>query len=404
MLGFNGFLLDCSLLQQFGINLNNVKYRNKIMKRFYLISVMFFLILGLSSVVLATEPIQKCGLNIFFVKSECDDFGYEKAYLQCCDGYEEELENGCNLPETWRKIAETACDGHCVNTTIKAIEPPKSVSEGYIRQRMMEPPEPFTSVECKIIDDLLERYAEDISNLRKAELEGDEQKVAEIRNTITRSKQQIAEYTEKCQAQVSSPDALISAPTLETKTLKQGIEEIKAVEISNLARISIKPGEININNVTEKTTHKRILVDVGNKQINIMPRETEVVIKDGNFEVTAEEVSVKENSLKIGNSSVKVVPSQVLEKHRIIMPRSIELKEENEKAVYKIRLEEKRWLLGFIPVKVETTLTTDASDIEAEIIKKESPWWAFLTFNRMPVSSFGNVKPPPTSLGEKELP
>ena len=56
-----------------------------------------------------------------------------------------------------------------------------------------------------------------------------------------------------------------------------------------------------------------------------------------------------------------------------------ELKEENARAVYKIKTDEGRKLLGFIPVKVEKILTIDAANTEAKIIEEESPWWTFLT-------------------------
>ncbi len=358
------------------------------MKRLCLILVMLFLLLGLSAVVPATESIQKCGLNIFFVRDECDELGYRKAYFLCCDGYEEEHgdDTTCELPETWQEIAETVCAGHCITITPKAIEP-IDLEKG-IQPRMAGPPQPFTSAECNIINDLLEHYSEAILDLRNAELEGNEQEITEIRNTITRFKQQIAEYSEKCQAQINALP-------------EENIQEIKTVEINSSSQIRIKPGEMNIDNVTLKTTDRRILVNVGDRQINIRPRETEVVINDGNLLVTAEEVSIEENTLRIGNSDVKVAPTDVLAKYEITKPSSIDLMEENGKAVYKIRIQENRRLFGFIPIKVRTMLTIDAFDIQAEIIKKEAPWWAFLTFGGTKDFGFKELKPKPSSLGEE---
>ncbi|MDY6866085.1 MAG: hypothetical protein SVY15_08985, partial [Halobacteriota archaeon] len=60
-------------------------------------------------------------------------------------------------------------------------------------------------------------------------------------------------------------------------------------------------------------------------------------------------------------------------------PKELELKEENAKAVYKIKVEEDRKLLGFIPVEIEKELTADATNPETGIIEEEMPWWAFLT-------------------------
>jgi hypothetical protein len=57
----------------------------------------------------------------------------------------------------------------------------------------------------------------------------------------------------------------------------------------------------------------------------------------------------------------------------------MELKEENATAVYKIKADENRKLLGLIPIKVNKTITVDAANTEVEIIEENSPWWAFLT-------------------------
>ena len=72
------------------------------------------------------------------------------------------------------------------------------------------------------------------------------------------------------------------------------------------------------------------------------------------------------------------MPSAAIEEIRV-EPKEIELKEENARAVYKIRTTESRKLLGFIPVKVERILTVDAASTEAKIIEEAKPWWAFLT-------------------------
>ena len=72
------------------------------------------------------------------------------------------------------------------------------------------------------------------------------------------------------------------------------------------------------------------------------------------------------------------MPSAAIERIRV-EPKEIELKEENDRAVYKIRAAESRKLLGFIPMKLERALTVDAASTEAEVIEEKRPWWAFLT-------------------------
>lgn len=155
-------------------------------------------------------------------------------------------------------------------------------------------------------------------------------------------------------------------------------EEINAAEIGGLTEIKISRGEIKANDVAITTTGKKILVDVGTKQLSMEPTETQVLIRDEDLKVTAEEISVKDATLMVGNSEVKLAASDVVDKLKI-SPKSIELKEENTKAVYKIKVDENRNLLGFIPIQVENSLTIDAANSEAGIIGEELPWWAFLT-------------------------
>ena len=87
---------------------------------------------------------------------------------------------------------------------------------------------------------------------------------------------------------------------------------------------------------------------------------------------------IENEALLVGDSEVKLRPGTIIENIEI-EPKEIELKEENAKAVYIIKADESRKLFGFIPIKVEKTITVDAEDAEAKIIKEKRPWWAFLT-------------------------
>ena len=103
-----------------------------------------------------------------------------------------------------------------------------------------------------------------------------------------------------------------------------------------------------------------------------------MIINDGDLEIKAPELSIENDVLRVGNSEVKLVPSTVLEKINV-EAKEMELIEENSRAVYKIKTDEKRKLLGFIPMEVKNTLTVDATSTDTEVIKEERPWWAFLT-------------------------
>ena len=163
------------------------------------------------------------------------------------------------------------------------------------------------------------------------------------------------------------------------ESLLKNKDEIKLEEISSIVEtVEIRPGEIKAGNVVVTTVNKKIGIKVNGKDLKIMPTETQVIIQDGNLKIKASELSIKKEVLKVGNSEVQLTASDVVEKIKV-EPKEIELKEENAKAVYKIKVDEDRKLLGFIPVEVEKDLTVDATNQKAEIVKEEYPWWVFMT-------------------------
>jgi len=143
-----------------------------------------------------------------------------------------------------------------------------------------------------------------------------------------------------------------------------------------VTKISVSAGEINADNVQIRTIGKKVLASINNKPISIEPTEKEVLIKDENLDVNAVAVSIQENVLRVGNSEVKLTASDVVDKLKIT-PKEIELMEENAKAVYKIKAEENRKLLGFIPIKIGNALTADAEN--GNVLEEQKPWYTFLT-------------------------
>ncbi len=154
-------------------------------------------------------------------------------------------------------------------------------------------------------------------------------------------------------------------------------KEIEAGELGNLiTEIKVSQGEIKADDIVVKTTKKKILMRIGDKPISIEPTEEDVLIRDSGLEVKAREVSIKENVLRVGEANVGLAASYVAEKLKV-SPKSVTLKEENEKAVYKMEVEEPRKLFGFIPLIIQKTLTTDANN--GNLLKERRPWYAFLT-------------------------
>ncbi len=156
-------------------------------------------------------------------------------------------------------------------------------------------------------------------------------------------------------------------------------DEIRAEEVSGLVEIiEVRPGEVQMDKVVVKTVDKRVIARVNNKDVEIKPMEAQVIIHDENLVIKAPELFIENEVLRTANAEIKLMPSTIVERTRI-EPEEIELREENAKAVYRIRTNERRKLFGLIPLTVENTLTVDAENTEVDIIKEEKPWWAFFT-------------------------
>jgi hypothetical protein len=201
---------------------------------------------------------------------------------------------------------------------------------------------------------------------------------------------EITDYYRLRIAEIAIEEAEIEKQIASLKELRNEIDklieeliksksEISAEEVSGLVEtIEVRPGEVKMDKVVVKTVDKSIVARLDNKELAIKPTEAQVIIRDENLEIKAPELSIENEVLRVGTSEVKVSPAAVIEEINL-QPVEMELKEENATAVYKIKTDESRKLLGFIPIKVKKTLTVDAASTEVEIIEEESPWWAFLT-------------------------
>jgi hypothetical protein len=133
-----------------------------------------------------------------------------------------------------------------------------------------------------------------------------------------------------------------------------------------------------MDKVTVATTNKKVTARISNRDLEIKPAIARVIVNDGAVEVNASEISIENEALKVGNSEVKLMPSAAVSTANIT-PKEMELAEEDDRPVYRIKSDEDRKLFGFINVNVETTTTVDASNTNADVIKTQRPWWAFLT-------------------------
>lgn len=174
----------------------------------------------------------------------------------------------------------------------------------------------------------------------------------------------------------------------ELKTLRDEIDGLisnliksrKELEISELdtlvKEVTISRGEIKADDISVKTTEKKMLVNVGGRPVSIEPTASQVIIRDKGLEVNTDEVTIKENILSVGGVDVKMSASEVTEKLGLT-PQTIELKEEDAKAVYTMKIEERRKLFGFIPFNSQKIVTADAKN--GNSLSEQVPWYNFLT-------------------------
>jgi hypothetical protein len=201
---------------------------------------------------------------------------------------------------------------------------------------------------------------------------------------------EITDYYRVRIAEIATEERAIEEKIAELKELRSEIDElieelikskaeVSVEEVSGLVeRIEVRPGEVCMDGVVVKTIDKSVVARIDNKNVAIKPTETQVIIRDGNLTVKTLGLSIENEALQVGDSEVNLRPGSIAGVIKI-EPKEIELKEENAKAVYKIKADEDRKLFGFIPVKVEKTLTLDAANTEVKITEEERPWWTFLT-------------------------
>lgn len=262
---------------------------------------------------------------------------------------DEELkkENGFSKTEIEKILAELAAGiekvkAQCKNQKTMEAKPTES-----LRQNVVEPVKPVAVESGQEIDTYYKAKIEEITASENTEKQI--VKLKTLRNEI---------------------DELVT-------NLIKSRKEMEASEFKDLAEeVRVSKGEIKADNVSVETTGKKILVDVGGKSISVEPTATQVLIKDKNLEVTATEVSIKGEVLKVGNIEVKLAASAVAEKLNIA-PKSVELKEQGEKAIYEMKVPERRRLFGFIPLTISNTITANAEN--GDVMGERRPWYSFLT-------------------------
>ncbi len=230
---------------------------------------------------------------------------------------------------------------------------------------------------------------EKIKNQCNVQNQGGQSMVATetVKPVVTGSGQEIDAYykteIEKITASANIQDQIQKLKALRgeidglIEKLLQGRKEVEIGELNNLVNeVTVSAGQIKADDMAIKTTEKKILIDIGNTAISIEPTRNNVLIKDNGLEVNTVGVSIKENVMSVGDAEVKMAASDVAQKLNL-SPNSVELKAENQQAVYEMKTNENRKLFGFINVNVQKTTTADAQN--GNLLKEKLPWYSFLT-------------------------
>jgi len=146
-------------------------------------------------------------------------------------------------------------------------------------------------------------------------------------------------------------------------------------------KIKVTPNKISADNVDVMVTDKKIKIKFKDRELELENEGGKVTLKDGNFNATAEELSVSpDGNLSFKDKDIKTLPRELMAKLKGDA-KKIEIKLDNEdRPVYRVTAYEAKNLLGFIPVTVEKEVIVDASSDDATVIEETRPWWAYLAF------------------------
>ncbi len=201
---------------------------------------------------------------------------------------------------------------------------------------------------------------------------------------------EILSYYKKKMTSIMEPKADIEDRISNLKQLRNEIDNLisdlikSRDEISTegmegiIKEIKIMPKKIEADDVVVLTTNKKILTKIAEQNVEISLSETQVSISDSGVKANAKEISIKDGVVKVGVTPVNVRPSQIMDKITL-MPEEIELKEEKGIAVYKVKADEKRKILGIIPIEIRKEITIDATNSSANIVGEKGVWWGFIT-------------------------
>jgi len=198
-------------------------------------------------------------------------------------------------------------------------------------------------------------------------------------------------YKEKVQNLMEKAEGIeqkISALKEVRKEIDAMIEElIRKKQDLNLSemegvvdKIKVTPNKISADKVDVMVT-KKIKIKIDDREMELDNMGGKVTLQDGNFTVTAAELSVSpDGNLSFKDKDINTLPREMMAKIKGLAKKMEIRLDDDDRPVYSVTTGEAKNLLGFIPVMVEKETIVDASSDDAEVIGQTGPWWGFLAF------------------------
>ena len=245
----------------------------------------------------------------------------------------------------------------------------------------------------------IERLMTETNSLEQAVSRYEEQCSADTRSNLGQIVRQavsdnqagagdIVAYYKARISQIVSSDSFTDVQIQHLKDLRDEIDSmirelieksgtIDATEVSSVvSEIRIAPAEISADQVRITASDKTIFSKLNNGPVEILNNGSSVILDSDGVSAEARELILSNNTIRVGNSELGISPSDAIQNLGVV-PKKIEILEENNRSVYMVRADETRRLLGIIEIRVENRFKIDG--VNGSIVSQEAPWWSFLT-------------------------
>ncbi|MGB9598591.1 MAG: hypothetical protein ACPLZH_01975, partial [Minisyncoccales bacterium] len=169
------------------------------------------------------------------------------------------------------------------------------------------------------------------------------------------------------------------------KELIRSQDQLSIKEIQPIAeKFVFQPGTIEVvGNKVIISKEKKVEIVFKNRPLELSVNKENLSLKEGQAIARVEgQINLENEKLLVQEKEVKITPLETLEKIGIKKPVDLkmELVQENNNLVYKIKAIEGKKFLFLLPLRVQREIILDATSDQLKKISENKPWWSFLTF------------------------